>query len=81
MRFTEKTEFTQFIFEDLAEIVLPAHELVDMANFDVEPPHDTRFKLARLMEKFVTRAGQVIKSPQVRWSCYRINIICSSIST
>ena len=49
----------QLILEDLAEIVLPADILVDPGNADVEPPQDPRFQIAKRMEMFVSRVGQV----------------------
>ena len=51
--------FTSFIYDDLAEIVLPAHLIVDIANYEVEAPKDPRFQIARKMEKFIANAGQV----------------------
>ena len=55
----------QFIFEDLGEIVLPADILVDSANSDVEVPKDPRFQIAKRMEIFVGRSGQVgISAPR-----------------
>ncbi|KAL9047417.1 MAG: hypothetical protein Q9214_000008 [Letrouitia sp. 1 TL-2023] len=48
---------TRLIFDDLAEIVLPAHFLVDPANSDVEAPQDPRFKVWKEMQSFVLRVG------------------------
>lgn len=50
---------TRLIFDDLAEIVLPAHFLVDPANGDVEAPQDPRFRIWREMQSFVLRVGDV----------------------
>ena len=55
----------QFIFEDLAEIVLPADILVDPRNSEVEAPRDPRFEIAKRMEIFVARVGQVSLAHQV----------------
>ena len=49
----------QFIFHDLAELVLPLDTLIDFRNSDVEAPHDPRFQIAQKMELFVSRVGQV----------------------
>ncbi len=49
----------QVVFEDLAQMVLPASPLIDSTNELVEAPHDSRFQIARTMESFVIRAGEV----------------------
>ena len=49
----------ELIFEDLAEIVLPADTLVDYTNVDIETPQDPRFQIARKMDDYVMRVGQV----------------------
>lgn len=59
MRVLGTMSIQQLILEDLAEIVLPADILVDPGNADVEPPQDPRFQIAKRMEKFVSRVGQV----------------------
>ncbi|MCJ1390800.1 hypothetical protein MMC18_003661 [Xylographa bjoerkii] len=58
MRVCGETSFTQFIFDDLAELVLPADLLVDMANHDVEAPQSQKFQIAKRMDEFVDRVGQ-----------------------
>ena len=52
----------QFIFDDLAELVLPLDILVDPQNSEVEAPQDPRFHIAQKMELFVSRVGQVSTS-------------------
>ena len=49
----------QLIFDDLAEIVLPTDILLDPQNSEVEVPSDPRFQIAKRMDIFVARAGQV----------------------
>ena len=49
----------QFIFNDLAELVLPLDILIDPKNSMVEAPQDPRFQIAQKMELFVSRVGQV----------------------
>ena len=49
----------RFIFEDLAEVVLPADILVDPGNSEVEAPQDSRFKISERMRMFVSRVGEV----------------------
>ena len=49
----------KLIFDDLAEIVLPADALLDAENWDVEAPQDPRWDMARKMDKLVGRASQV----------------------
>ena len=51
--------FKQLIFNDLEEIVLPADILVDTTNSEIEAPQDARFQIAKRMEAFVARVGQV----------------------
>ncbi|KAI9836202.1 MAG: hypothetical protein M1819_001539 [Sarea resinae] len=48
----------QMIFDDLAEIVLPADMLIDPQNSEVELPSDPRFQISRRMDEFVQRAAQ-----------------------
>ncbi|MCJ1285332.1 hypothetical protein MMC26_004672 [Xylographa opegraphella] len=59
MRISGETSFTKFIFDDLAELVLPAEILVDMANYDVEAPQSRKFQIAKIMNVFVDRVGQL----------------------
>ncbi|MCJ1477340.1 hypothetical protein MMC13_006011 [Lambiella insularis] len=58
MRVQDEVSFTQLIFDDLAEVVLPADHLVDRANQEVEVPLDPRSQIARKMDTFVARVGQ-----------------------
>ena len=55
----DTNSFKQFIFDDLGEIVLPANLLIDPANDLVEAPNDPRFQIARKLEDFVARGGEV----------------------
>lgn len=48
-----------FIYDDLAQVVLPASLLIDPANDLVEVPHDPRFRVARKLDAFILRAGEV----------------------
>lgn len=49
----------KLIFDDLEELVLPADILLDPANGNVEAPHDPRFQIAKEMQGFVLRVGDV----------------------
>ncbi|KAI4272703.1 MAG: hypothetical protein LQ337_005116 [Flavoplaca oasis] len=57
MRVLGKITITTLIFDDLAELVLPAATLLDPANANVEPPQDPRFQMAKEMGGFVLRVG------------------------
>ncbi|KAL8759352.1 MAG: hypothetical protein Q9199_000831 [Rusavskia elegans] len=57
MRVLGKITITTLIYDDLAELVLPADVLLDPANGNVEAPHDPRFQLAEKMSGFVLRIG------------------------
>ena len=59
MRVLGTMSIKQLIFEDLAEIVLPADILVDRTNDNVEAPQAPRFQIARKMDDYVARVGQV----------------------
>lgn len=48
----------QLLFDDLAEIVLPADVLLDERNADVELPGDPRFEMVKGMDDFASRACQ-----------------------
>ena len=50
----------QLVFDDLAEMVAPAHILIDPSNDNVEAPKDPRFQILKRMERFVGRAAQVL---------------------
>lgn len=58
----------QLLFDDLAELVLPADVLIDPANNDIEVPQDPRFQIAGRMDTFLSRAGQVRGILLLRWS-------------
>lgn len=51
-----------FIYDDLAQMVLPSSLLIDPANDLVEVPHDPRFRVARKLDAFILRAGEVSSS-------------------
>ncbi|KAL8912645.1 MAG: hypothetical protein Q9171_002370 [Xanthocarpia ochracea] len=57
MKVLGKITITKLIYDDLAELVLPADALLDPANGNVEAPHDPRFQMAREMGAFVLRIG------------------------
>ena len=59
MRVLGSMSIKQLLFDDLEEMVLPAHILLDATNSDVEAPQDPRFQIAKRMDMFITRAGQV----------------------
>ena len=59
MRVNGEITFTQFIFDDLSEVVLPADISVDTANYTIEAPQDPRFQIMSRMDMFVSRVGQV----------------------
>lgn len=49
----------RLVFDDLAETVLPADQILDERNDEIEVPHDPRFQITRCMNAFVTRACHV----------------------
>ncbi|KAL8995051.1 MAG: hypothetical protein Q9169_005150 [Polycauliona sp. 2 TL-2023] len=57
MKVLGKVTITTLIFDDLAELVLPADILLSPANGNVEAPQDPRFQMAREMSGFVLRVG------------------------
>ena len=59
MRALTTFSIKQLIFRDLEEIVLPADELLDHGYDTVEAPQDPRFQIAKRMDQFVTRVGDV----------------------
>ncbi len=64
MKVLGKITITKLIYDDLAELVLPADALLDPANGNVEAPHDPRFQMAREMGAFVLRIGDVGALPR-----------------
>lgn len=58
--FSEKGIAGQFgaavILSELEELVLPGDPLLELANWDVEVPTDSRHKMAQKMQQFVDRA-------------------------
>ncbi|KAJ5684518.1 NatC N(alpha)-terminal acetyltransferase Mak10 subunit [Penicillium maclennaniae] len=48
----------QFLYDDLAELVLPANLLLEANTDDVELPTDPRFQIAQQMNAFVRRFAQ-----------------------
>ena len=69
--------FKQLLYDDLEEIVLPAHSLVDPKNSDVEAPQDPRFQIKKKMDDFVTRAANVSSCEEHEVN--NSNLICSLI--
>ncbi|KAJ5919857.1 hypothetical protein N7454_009692 [Penicillium verhagenii] len=57
-----------FLFDDLAELVLPGSILLEANTDDVELPSDPRFQIARLMDGFVKRFAQPFVD-SVRCAC------------
>ena len=49
----------KLIFTDLAETVLPASNLIDLRNDQVEAPTDSRFAIAQSMELFTRQVIDV----------------------
>lgn len=49
----------QFLYDDLAELVLPSNILLQANTDDVEVPSDPRFQIASHMNEFVGRFMQV----------------------
>ena len=62
MRVLGTMSIKELIFEDLAEIVLPADILVDRTNENVEAPQAPGFQIAKKMDDYVARVGQVSSS-------------------
>lgn len=59
MKVLGRTSIKRFIFQDLEEISTPAGMLVDPINEEVEAPQNPRFQIAKRMDLFVGRVGQV----------------------
>lgn len=59
MRVLGTMSVKQVLFDDLAEIVLPANILLDPANGDVEAPQDPRFQILKKVDAFVARVADV----------------------
>ncbi|KAL8817087.1 MAG: hypothetical protein Q9223_004014 [Gallowayella weberi] len=57
MKALGQVTITKLIYDDLAELVLPAAILLDPANGNVEAPHDPRFHMVKEMNGFVLRVG------------------------
>lgn len=49
----------QFLYDDLAELVLPSSLLLQANTDDVELPSDPRFQIAQKMDGFVKRFAHV----------------------
>ncbi|KAJ5653197.1 hypothetical protein N7490_000200 [Penicillium lividum] len=58
----------RFLFDDLAELVLPCSILLEANTDDVELPSDPRFQIARQMDGFVKRFAQPFVD-SVRCAC------------
>ncbi|KAG8526336.1 uncharacterized protein KY384_000329 [Bacidia gigantensis] len=50
--------FKALILNDLAETVLPASNLIDPKNEDVEVPQDPRFKINEIIDDFIRRSAE-----------------------
>jgi hypothetical protein len=48
-----------FLYDELAELVLPANILLEANTDEVEVPSDPRFQIAQKMEGFIKRFSQV----------------------
>jgi hypothetical protein len=48
-----------FFYQDLAELVLPFSQLLDVENEEIEVASDPRFQIAKHMDNFIKRAAQV----------------------
>lgn len=49
----------EFLYDELAELVLPANILLESNTEEVEVPSDPRFQIAQKMDGFVKRFAQV----------------------
>lgn len=49
----------QFLYDELAELVLPSSILLQANMDDIEVPSDPRFQIAKQMDAFVQRFSQV----------------------
>jgi hypothetical protein len=49
----------EFLYNELAELVLPASILLEANTDEVEVPSDPRFQIAQKMEGFLKRFSQV----------------------
>lgn len=49
----------QFLYDELAELVLPANILLESSTDEVEVPSDPRFQIAQKMDGFMKRFAQV----------------------
>lgn len=49
----------QFLYDELAELVLPSSILLEANMDDIEVPSDPRFQIAKQMDAFVQRFSQV----------------------
>ncbi|KAI9823326.1 MAG: hypothetical protein M1832_002550 [Thelocarpon impressellum] len=58
MKVLGRMSVKQLLFDDLAETVMPADQILDPENWDVEAPQDPRFVIAKKMDLFVMRATQ-----------------------
>lgn len=49
----------EFLYDELAELVLPANILLESNTDEVEVPSDPRFQIAQKMDGFMKRFSQV----------------------
>jgi hypothetical protein len=57
----------QFLYDELAALVLPSSILLEASLDETEMPSDPRFQIAQLMDGFVRRFSQVY--PPAPFSC------------
>lgn len=57
----------KFLYDDLAELVLPSSVLLQANTDEVELPSDPRFQIAQKMEGFVKRFSQVCSPNWLEW--------------
>ena len=70
MKVLGRTSIKRFIFQDLEEISTPVGMLVDPINEEVEAPQNPRFQIAKRMDLFVGRVGQVSPPTHPAESCF-----------
>lgn len=49
----------QFLYDDIAELVLPFSQILDPQNETIELPSDPRFQIVKHMDSFIQRVAQV----------------------
>lgn len=59
MTILDSVPVKQFLYDELAELVLPANLLLEANIDEVEMPSDPRFQIAQKMDGFMKRFAQV----------------------